>query len=118
MQLIANVEKEELGITGELYVMCGNIKNPEEGYLTIGYYDDNMRKIVLNMEILDENSSAQEAVSCTIHECFHCYQRCLVAYYNSIDDKPFKIYKDKQIRRHPPLQIPVKYATIFPDKLR
>ena len=81
MQIVANNEKQKLGLPNELIVGAGNIADE----CMLGYYSDGIREIVINVDVL-ESEGAWEALETVCHEAYHSYEYRMVDLYCNADD--------------------------------
>lgn len=78
MQTVANVECGELGLPGALTVGADDL-----GQGVYGCYDDQSRRILLDLDMLREEPSCQALIT-VCHEAFHSYQHRMIDVYDQV----------------------------------
>jgi len=81
LQIVADIEKENLGVSHDIRVGANNIDQDIRGC-----YSDSSYEIVLNIDYLSESNSL-EMVRTICHETRHAYQHQLIDLYEQLDDK-------------------------------
>lgn len=80
---IYNLEKQNLGISSDIDIIYSEIP-PRESVVTLGYYNDEDSKIVLNADRLD---TFEETLSVLLHEIFHVYQNECVEIFEKLNEE-------------------------------
>lgn len=80
LQVIANLERSNLGVSNELNVCVANMKKED----IWAYYDDAKHEIIIDMDIL-LNRSAEDSLRCLVHEAFHSFEHRIVDLYEETD---------------------------------
>lgn len=90
LQIIANIERDYLGLSHELRVKAANLDE-----VVLGCYDDRKHLIQINIDSLIEED-VDEIINTVCHEAYHAYQFSLCESYRKADDasKKLRIYKD------------------------
>lgn len=91
-QIVANIEKNYLGVPHELNVGAANLP---EGHL--GFYKEATHEIVISIDYLTKESSWY-MLQTLCHEAYHSYQYCLAETYRSIGDekKELRIFREAE----------------------
>lgn len=84
LQTVANIERGYLGISHELIVVSGSLKEN-----ILAQYEDATHTIIISLDLL-ERGSAHDALEGISHECEHAYQARLVEAYENADEKSQK----------------------------
>lgn len=92
LQILANIEANELGITCELNVTTKYLEDKN------GYYSDKEHRIVIDTEHLKE-SGGGSVMTTICHEAYHSYQFRLVEMYKNLDEneKKMKVFEDAAV---------------------
>ena len=88
LQIVANIERNYLGLPNELIVGAANLSENLNAY-----YNNQTHEIVLNMDYVLEASSWQ-LVQTVCHESYHSYQYRLIEVYDGADEsnKELKVF--------------------------
>lgn len=81
LQIVANIERDYLGIANEINVGVANLEK-----YTLGYYRDSTHQIVINVDSLLKDP-ADVVLDTLLHEVRHCYQHRLAEVYKNASDE-------------------------------
>ena len=95
LQVVANVERNGLGIYHDIMVQSGIMQRDS----IVGEYDPVNHVITINIDHL-QRDTAQETLDTVLHECYHAYQWCLAHLFADSDEQYRNLYLFADARQY------------------
>lgn len=91
LQVVANIERDRLGISKELNVSADVLLDDDDDTYTCAHYDEARHRITVDLRYM-ETGTAEELLNTVCHECYHAYEYSMAELYGMLPEKYTSLY--------------------------